>query len=263
MLAPFQYDAERALITRAIRLHTGKIVHMKIRGTVPRTLLVDVESSRIVTSSERNQAIEITQRMFGLDHDLRPFYTLMSRTPRYEWVSERKAGRMFTCPTIWEDLVKTLFTTNTSWSNTISMVKNLVALDPDGVFPTAQQIAVYSEAELAEKTGIGYRAPYLHALAQQILAGVDVEAWATLDSAALYKAVTALKGFGDYAAGTMLRLLGHYDRLAVDSVARKAFEQVSANEAATEADLRAYYEPFGEWRGLVLWMDCIRDEYSA
>lgn len=261
-LAPFSYDRERALLTRRIRLQGGKLATMQIRASKSRAVLVDLVGPQVISSIERNQVIQIVRRIFGLERDLRPFYALMSHTRNYEWVDEHKAARLLTCPTVWEDLVKTLLTTNTSWNNTRDMVARVVALDPDGLFPNAQRLLSLSESELAEQTGTGYRAPYLRELAERIVGGLDVEAWYRLPSDDLYRAVIDLSGFGDYAAGTMLRLLGHYDRLAIDSVARKAFERLSGNAPASDASLRAYYEKFGEWRGLVLWMDCIRDDFN-
>ncbi|MEP6987358.1 MAG: hypothetical protein ABI970_17265, partial [Chloroflexota bacterium] len=71
--------------------------------------------------------------------------------------------------------------------------------------------------------------------------------------------VKALKGFGDYAAGSMLKLLGHFDRLATDSVCRAVYKD-SINKGAAAVDdkeIAAYYQPFGQWRGLVQWMDVI------
>jgi 3-methyladenine DNA glycosylase/8-oxoguanine DNA glycosylase len=158
--------------------------------------------------------------------------------------------------------VKTLFTTNIAWSGTIEMARKLVSLDPHGAFPTPAQVLAVSEAELTTKTGAGYRAPYLYELAQRIASGeLQVEGWRYLDSDALYKAVTELTGFGDYAAGTMLRLLGHFDKLAIDTVARNAYETVTGHKPESDTDIRTHYEQYGQWRGLVLWMDCIQDQY--
>jgi hypothetical protein len=85
-----------------------------------------------------------------------------------------------------------------------------------------------------------------------------VESWKSLDTESLYKAVRGIKGFGDYAAGSMLRLLGHYDRLAIDSVARDSYKRVTGESEASDKAIIRYYEPYGVWRGLVQWMDCIK-----
>ena len=262
-LAPFIYDEVTGVLSRRLRLSNGQIIDVNLRGAKTRSVQVHVLATRVLTSSLRYQVIRAVQNMFSLDIDLREFYKLMRTTKGYAWVDECKAGRMLAAPTVWEDLAKTLMTTNIAWSGTKEMARKLVSLDPDGAFPTPQQVIAISEEELTQKTGMGYRAPYLHTLARRIASGeLNVESWRHLSSEDLYKAVTDLTGFGDYAAGTMLRLLGHFDKLAIDSVARNAYEQVVGHKPESDTDIRTHYESFGKWRGLVLWMDCIRDQYE-
>jgi 3-methyladenine DNA glycosylase/8-oxoguanine DNA glycosylase len=125
-------------------------------------------------------------------------------------------------------------------------------------FPTPERIAALPFDDLHAQVRAGYRDAYLHELARRIAAGdIEVESWRGLPSDALYKRITSLKGFGDYAAGNMLKLLGHYDRLATDTVCRDVYKNQLNNgiAAANDAEIAAYYEPFGHWRGLVQWMD--------
>jgi hypothetical protein len=71
--------------------------------------------------------------------------------------------------------------------------------------------------------------------------------------------VKALKGFGDYAAGSILKLLGHFDRLATDTECRAVYIDINDGvPAQNDAEIAAYYEPFGQWRGLFQWMDVMR-----
>ena len=120
---------------------------------------------------------------------------------------------------------------------------------------------------LNEQVRAGYRGAYLHELATRIAEGVvDVESWleSDLPTSALYKQIRGLKGFGDYAASSVLRLLGRHDYLGIDSVARAMFRQKHANgETFSDAAIHAHYDPFGEWRGLVMWMDVIAEDYTA
>src|SRR4029079_3388026 len=106
---------------------------------------------------------------------------------------------------------------------------------------------------------------YLHLLATRIAKGdLEVESWrdAALPSGGLYKRVKAVKGFGDYAAGTMLKLLGHFDRLATDSACRTVYKDSINNgvAAANDKEIAKYYQPFGQWQGLVQWMD-VMEQY--
>lgn len=263
-LAPFSYDREQGILHRRHRLSSGKIVSLRMIGSKSRSIIVEVTGASIITSRQRNEITQIIKRIFNLDWDLSAFYKDMSKLDAYQWVDEHKAARLLATPTVWEDLAKTLLTTNVSWSNTIQMAEKLTYLDPEHVFPTPQTIAALDVDKLKEETGMGYRAPYLHELATAITSGeVEVESWRELDADDLYKAVIDLTGFGDYAAGTILRLLGHFDKLAIDSVARNAYEAIVGHAPESDTDIRNHYEQYDKWRGLVLWMDCIRDQYEA
>lgn len=262
-LAPNQAD-ESGKLMRPHQLSDGRLVQLSISGSKSRSILVEVKGQSIISSRDRNLIMQAVRQLFNLGQNLKPFYAQMSKTSGYEWISEKKVARLLASPTVWEDLVKTLLTTNTSWSNTLKMAERLSALDPNGIFPSAQQLAQFSEDDLGEKAGLGYRNQYLYQLVQRVASGeLDIESWRNLSSPDLYKAVIDLQGFGDYAAGTVLRLLGHFDKLAIDSVARKAYEQVTGQAPESDTDIRNYYDDFGDWRGLVLWMDCIRDEHES
>lgn len=259
-LAPFDYDHETGILSRPYKLSDGGIVTLHMRGAT-QAVMVEVEGRAILDSLFRNEIMRAIRAIFSLDIDLKPFYKLMAKTEGYEWVNERKAGRLLASPTVWEDLVKTLLTTNTTWKNTCKMLEKFATIDLDNIFPNPQQIIELDPEHFRKTLGAGYRAPYLFELAERIVSGeLDVESWRNLESLILYKTVIELTGFGDYAAGTMLRLLGHFDRLAIDSVARHAYKHLTGQDSVTDKDIREYYKPFGDWRGLVLWMDCIRKE---
>ncbi|MFW6183362.1 MAG: hypothetical protein ACOC8X_06160, partial [Chloroflexota bacterium] len=54
--------------------------------------------------------------MVGLEQDLTPFYELVGEEPRLAHVVAHKRGRLLRSPTLFEDVVKTILTTNTSWA---------------------------------------------------------------------------------------------------------------------------------------------------
>ena len=90
-------------------------------------------------------ALEGTAHVLRLDQDLSPFYLRAAEDPDLAWAT-RGAGRMLRSPTVFEDVVKTVCTTNCAWSATVRMVDALVthlgdpALGGDGplsnAFPT-------------------------------------------------------------------------------------------------------------------------------
>src|SRR5688500_12065984 len=66
------------------------------------------------------------RHILRLDDPLEEFYSLTDNEERLMWISTSKAGRLIRSPTVFEDLVKTLCTTNCSWALTKNMVRNLV-----------------------------------------------------------------------------------------------------------------------------------------
>ncbi len=72
----------------------------------------------------------------------------------------------------------------------------------------------------------GYRAPYFAELAEAVANGkINPETWldSDLTTAELKREMKQIKGVGDYAAENLLKLVGRYDGLALDSWLRAQF----------------------------------------
>lgn len=287
-LAPFRHDEPVTDLRRTHGLGDGTVVALTFEGvetdgpadaTGGEAIRVTVSGAQL--TEERRREIEtVTRRIFHLDLDLSSFYERVREEERYRWVEPYGAGRLLRSPTVWEDLAKTLLTTNTTWAQTRGMVRRLAELGepaPEGLaaedspffphaFPTPETVAGLDPGELGETIRAGYRGPYLQELAEGAASGeLEVESWTDpeLLTEELYRRVTALTGFGPYAAGTVLKLLGHYDQLALDSAARGMYaRQFNGGEKAPDSEIAARYEPYGEWRGLALWMDLMREWFE-
>lgn len=259
-LAPFRYDADTLTLYRVHRLESGRVVHLTLTDGV------NVTADAALTPDEQNDLTAAVRRMLALDSDLTPFYAAIRGEPRFAWVEAGGHGRLLASPTLWEDLVKILFTTNVSWTNTISMSERITAYgdaaaDGSRTFPTPAQIAAQAPDALTAQVRAGYRVKSLHALAAAIASGdLDVESWRDpgWDAGALYKEVSRLHGYGAYAVGSLMRMLGHYEWLPIDSVARAAVATVhNHGDPVTDKDIAAIYAVYGQWRGLALWMDIL------
>jgi 3-methyladenine DNA glycosylase/8-oxoguanine DNA glycosylase len=257
-LAPFTYDPEAQVLHR---------VH-QIGEDAPFVLSIFAQGDTLAWRTDRDVSAHVAtiqadvERMFCWHWRLDDLYAAIQHQPRYASLIARRWGRLLVAPTVWEDLAKTLFTTNTTWAQTRQMSARLCALgsphQDQHAFPTPQRIAHMPLNEFIEAIRAGYRAAYLHELAQRIVDGLDVEAWRTLDSETLYKHVRSLKGFGDYAAGTMVRMLGHFDRLAIDTECRASYRRLTGLTTFTDNDIRAHYAQYGVYQGLVMWMDMVQ-----
>ena len=269
MLAPFDWDAERGSLAYTHQLADGRVVRLTMRA-LETGVEVALADDTLVDPELRDELGTVVRRMLNLDLDLSDFYAAMRGLPGYGGIARGGHGRMLRGGSIWEDLAKTLLTTNTSWANTVAMSRRLCQLgEPHGTlpdchaFPTPRRIANMDYARFCDALRAGYRNAYLRELAESIASGaLDLELWRELDSDGLVAAVKALKGFGDYAAGTMARMLGHFDKLAIDSVCRDMFARMhNGGSKADDSAIKQYYARYGNWQGLVMWLDIMNRGY--
>jgi len=267
-LLPFALDQQKWILTRAIDLGEKPPVTVAMTG---RKSQVVVNSPRRLTKTEAAKVFRDARHILRLDDDLQPFYLATGEVPEFAWIAEQGAGRMLRSPTVFEDLVKMICTTNCSWSLTEKMVTGLVQTigretgEKDGrrSFPTPEAMASMPVQYYIDEVRAGYRAPYLKELADRVASGeLNVETWLTspLSTAELVKEIRGVKGAGPYAAENLLKLLGRYDGLALDSWTRAKFFKVRNNgRKANDKKIERYYSRFKEWRGLALWCDVTRD----
>jgi 3-methyladenine DNA glycosylase/8-oxoguanine DNA glycosylase len=269
VLAPFSINEEERTLYRVLRLGSGRVVRATIRQEESSDIIVRVESYEKLDKVDLEEVERAVRTCLMLDEDLSPFYSMLEGYPEFSWVAEIVAGRSVRCPTVFEDVVKTICTTNASWALTKGMTRRLCERlgesfsDDLCAFPTAGQLAASSEEFLRAEVKSGYRSPYLVELAKKIVEGeLDVEAWkgSPLDSASLKKEVLKIKGVGQFAADNILKLLGRYDFLALDSWMRRRFSEIHGEgREVPDAEIEEHYAPFGEWKGLALQLDASKE----
>src|SRR5215207_751572 len=195
-LAPFHFDEQTNTLHYIMQLSSGRVVDLKLREAAKG---VSVEAERL-NSPERKEVTNNVTWMFGLDMDFSAFYAATQAEPRLARAKKQSLGRLLRAPTLFEDVVKTILTTNTLWATTRNMARNLVnefgqPLSPvDQVFlnkseghtettntprafPTPEAIAASNPDFIKQKIRAGYRAPALHQLAEKVASGqFDLEA---------------------------------------------------------------------------------------
>ena len=215
----------------------------------------------------RERLLGTVRHMLRLDDDLSAFYAVAAEDEDLSWAAAG-AGRMLRSPTVFEDVVKTVCTTNCSWALTTKMttalVEHLGDPAPDGrrAFPSAQAMAGADESFYREVARSGYRAPYLRALAGSVASGeVDLEALADPDlpDDEVAAQLLALPGIGPYgAAHVMLTSLGRYSRLVLDSWTRPTYARL-AGRKAKDSTIERRFRRYREWSGLAFWLYLTRD----
>jgi N-glycosylase/DNA lyase len=222
----------------------------------------------------RPELLAQIRHMLRLDADLSVFYAAAAEDPVLAWVAQQGAGRMVRSPTVFEDVVKTICTTNCTWSATERMVGAIVGelgLPAEGAperrsFPSA---AVVAEAEanfFRDVARAGYRGAYLKALAADVAEGrLDLEELndPALPDDEVAERLLALPGVGPYATAHMMMLLGRYRRLILDSWTRPTYRRLTGRTRITDKGIERAFRRYREFAGLAFWLTLTEDWVSA
>jgi N-glycosylase/DNA lyase len=209
-----------------------------------------------------------------MDEDLSAFYAATAADADLSWVS-RGAGRMLRSPTVFEDVVKTICTTNCAWSATERMVGAMVEHlgekapgapreGPWGrAFPTPATMAEAPESFYRQVARAGYRGAYLIALARSVADGeVDLEALASerdLPDEEVERRLRALPGVGPYAAAHVMTTIGRYSRLILDSWTRPKYARLMGKKKVADGTIERRFRRYGDYAGLAFWLFLTRD----
>ena len=268
-LAPFVWNAEAKSLAYVFRSANGKSVSKARISDQQGALLVRLDRSTV----GKDKVERDIRHILRLDDEMSEFYDVAASKAGTQWVRSRGAGRLLRSATVFEDLVKTLCTTNCSWGLTRNMVDNLVKKlgEPAGkganAFPTAAAMASVDEDFYRSEIKAGYRSPFFVELAQKVSSGeVDPESFlhSDLPTPELKAEIKKIKGFGDYAADNLLKLLGRNDGLALDSWLRSRFYQKhNKGKVCPDKKITRHYAKFGKWQGLMIWCDMTEDWFET
>lgn len=276
-LAPFSYDETTNTLGYTLRLSSARVVELKLRDAKDS---LSIEADKL-NKAEQKEVLDAVTWMFGLDMDFSDFYTASRLEPKLARAKKLALGRVLRSPTLFEDVIKTIFTTNTLWGATKNMTRKLV--DEFGVplssvgrvvssasetcietntmqtksFPTPDSIAASNPDYIQEKIRVGYRAPAIHDLAVRVASGkYDLESLKTssLPTLELRKELMTIKGVGPYAAANLLLILGRSDFIPIDSWALKLVShEWYKGEPITAKEVEKRFEKWGEYKGLAFW----------
>lgn len=270
VLLPNRWDEEKQILQRIEPLPGGTVVRLTVSGTgsiAQPEIRVAVEHPGTLAAGDQDTLLAAVSHMFRVDEAFDGFYDLCRRRGgRWENLGQG-LGRLLRSPGLFEDIVKTLCTTNIQWGGTKRMVEGLVeafgesfAGDPAlKAFPTAEAIAAVPLERFTAAVRLGYRAEYVHTLARRIVDGeLELHSFwdRSIPTSEMKKRLLAVKGVGNYAAATLLMLLGRYDELAVDSVFRQfVAKKYFPNTQPSDAEAQQVYADWGEWKYLAYWFD--------
>ena len=271
-LAPFSYDELTNTLSYILRLSSGRVIELKFHDALDGVTVETEKQDKL----EKKEVATIVTWMFGLDMDFSSFYKALRGEPKLARAKKLSLGRLLRAPTLFEDVVKTILTTNTLWAATRNMSRKLVEefgehLSSAGrvasndserrtetkAFPTPESIAASDPDYIKEKIRVGYRAPALHQLAVRVASGqLELESLKTSDlpTLELRKELMKINGVGPYAAANLLMLLGRHDFIPIDSSALSVVAQEwYRGKPVTAKEVEKHFTKWGEYKGLAFW----------
>ncbi len=258
-LPPFHWDPKQRRLSTVMELDgiSQKVeLRQARRGAAVSARINDTSASLSLRAAAR--------RVLQLDLDLTEFWQHCERDPELRWVARHGAGRLLRAPTLFEDLMKILLTTNCSWAMTRHMTQRLVTelgeptAEGERAFPTAERCAEKDERYFSEVIRAGYRAKAMARLAKAVAAHPDLEA--ELDPRKvsipeIRQRLSLLDGFGPYAVGQAMRLLGAFEDLALDSWCRAKWARMKGRRRPPrDTTIARRVQRFRPYQGLALWM---------
>jgi 3-methyladenine DNA glycosylase/8-oxoguanine DNA glycosylase len=273
-LPPNRIDEDARVLEMTLRLPNSRPRTARVQqgpsGRAAITVLGDDPSSRLADA-----LLDGVAHVLRLDEDLSGFYERVREDPDLSWAA-RGAGRLLRSATVFEDVAKTIATTNCAWGATVRMVGALVEhLGEPAVgaarngsygraFPTPAAMAEASEEFYKDIVRAGYRGPYFRALAESVASGqLDLEELATAPAEELpddevAARLLAIPGVGPYAAAHIMMLVGRYTPLILDSWTRPKYARVNGRRASDKT-IERRFRRYGSYAGLAFWLYLTRD----
>jgi 3-methyladenine DNA glycosylase/8-oxoguanine DNA glycosylase len=262
-------------LTTTVRVPKGRPRRIRLApGTSAGRLTIDVLGPE--PSPSTLAAVEHAVRhILRMDQPLAGFYLQIAEDPELSWAATG-AGRMLRSQTVFEDVVKTVCTTNCSWGLTVKMVNSLVsnlgepvagvriAADPlTNAFPTPEAMASRPESFYRDTVRAGYRSSYFRQIAERVAEGdIDLEALAagTASDDDVEATLRTLPGVGPYAAAHIMMTLGRNSRLILDSWTRPTYARLAGKRRIpADAVIRKRFARYGDHAGLAFWLYVTRD----
>jgi 3-methyladenine DNA glycosylase/8-oxoguanine DNA glycosylase len=279
-LPPMRVDEAAGLFEVTLRISGGRPRTVQVTAGRPGHAVVSV-LGRAPGRIGQASIVAAVSHVLRLDEDLSPFYASVASDPDLAWAAAG-AGRMIRSQTVFEEVVKTICTTNCAWSATERMVAVLVsslgepalgtpAEGPGGrAFPTPQAMAEADERFYREVVRAGYRGRYLRSLASTVATGsLDLEELGRLSAEELpdeevERRLLALPGVGPYAAAHIMMMLGRYSNLILDSWTRPTYARLAGRtRPASDKVIRRRFARHGTYAGLAFWLFLTRGWVDA
>jgi len=252
--APFAWDHDAERLTRVERLgrRSTRFEVVADRRGVTVTPSVDLsDSDRATAASRLRRMLQLDATLDGFDDALRAVDAGLA-----DDLAAYGGGRMLAGGSLYEDVVKGICGTNTTWRQAVGCINRIAALGTGGAFPDPAALLRAGDDRLRDVGRVGYRAPAITDAARAAIDGrlaeIDADS-AAGDADRVYAGLIGLRGIGPSTAASLVLLMGHYDRASIDSATiRVARETWFGGVKPTPRQVTARIAPAEGFRGLVL-----------
>ena len=174
---------------------------------------------------------------------------------------------MLRSPTVFEDVIKTVCTTNCAWSATVRMTTALVERPGRALggarasLPAARGDGGGGRRVLPRRRARGLSGRLSPIIAAAVAAGeLDLEQLLDpeLDDRRRRPPARA-PGLGPYAAAHVMMLLGRYSSLVLDSWTRPKYARLVGKKKVADATIVRRFRRYGPHAGLAFWLFLTRD----
>ncbi len=247
-LDPFKWDYEKKILSRPICVN-NMVLDVNIKLNKKQQVFIYGMAPRSIADNDRNELKTIVSFMLRLNEDFSLFHEICRKHSCLNYVKQKSLGGILRSPTTFEDIIKTICTTNCSWNNTKLMCSRFCKID-SGAFPTPLQVIKLGTKGLMEKIRVGYRAETIMEVSRLFESGTlplapnaPKEAWV--------EKLSSIKGLGPYSVRHILVLLGFYDEIPVDSEVTDYLSKVHFNgRKVPEKEAVKYYNKYGSYKYL-------------
>src|SRR6476619_2469638 len=122
-LLPFEFQRNKWKLIRVLERGSKTPVTVTLTAT-KRSVKISTDTALAKKDSEK--VVSDVRHMLRLDDNLEQFYSTTKGDSDFGWIAVQGAGRLLRSPTVFEDLVKMICTTNCSWALTLKMVHGMV-----------------------------------------------------------------------------------------------------------------------------------------
>jgi len=209
-------------------------------------------------------------RSLGLQRDLTEFHELCRSHRALKPIPQIGGGRLTRSPSMTENIIKMLCSTNVNWTQAVKMINRIAQLGPHvphfrnlTAWPTPKEILRAGATYLDKVCRLGYRTESILKFCRDADSGrFDADGLDALagdpsvSSADLLALLLSIRGVGPATAHSLLGFLGRHDRLSIDSATLAHVARThNQGRKPTAKFVERVYAPYGKWKNLVYWCE--------